>query len=412
MLMSQKKIENLPKQSNRLWSVSIYSGDSPLCLKSEKSIPVPALTANDVTDIPAEFVADPFMIQDDNVWYLFVEIMNSETKLGEIGLATSQDGVVWEYQCVVLKEQYHLSYPFVFKYQNEYFMVPETLGANAVRLYIAEDFPYNWKFVSNITTGKFADPTLFYHNDLWWMFASRFPNSDTLNLFYAENLLDTFIQHPMSPLIENDNRRARPAGRINSEDGSLIRLCQDCFPVYGSRVRAFEITELSTKIYSERELPQSPVLHESATNGQWNTRGMHHMDAHKTGNGKWLACVDGCYDIRTVLKKRAVWIFDESYKIPAFLSVASFREHMDIPVSLFYIGSPTQELIDLFKSLGGDIEFIVEYDVEHTKMKKIDRHQKNRLVRMEVMKMWPQDVVILFDGDTVFSEKVSLMFSF
>ena len=30
---------------------------------------------------------------------------------------------------------------------------------------------------------------------------------------------------------------------------------------------------------------------------------------------------------------------------------------------------------------------------------------------MEAMKQWPQEVVILFDGDTVFSEKIPLLFS-
>jgi hypothetical protein len=36
---------------------------------------------------------------------------------GEIGLATSEDGLKWDYKQVVLNEPFHLSYPYVFEWQ-------------------------------------------------------------------------------------------------------------------------------------------------------------------------------------------------------------------------------------------------------------------------------------------------------
>ena len=76
-------------------------------------------------------------------------------------------------------------------------------------------------------------------------------------------------------------------------DGHPVRFAQDGFPMYGSRVRAFEILELTRLRYVERELTGRPVLQGSG-NG-WNAHGMHHVDAHQIGDDTWLACVDGWY---------------------------------------------------------------------------------------------------------------------
>ena len=72
--------------------------------------------------------------------------------------------------------------------------------------------------------------------------------------------------------------------------GKVIRFAQDCYPDYGTQVRAFEIAELTPSAYRESEVDRSPVLH--AGQHGWNRSGMHHVDPHLV-NRKWLACVDG-----------------------------------------------------------------------------------------------------------------------
>ena len=44
------------------WTIGIYSGDSPFHLDPAKNTWNPILTAEDVTDVPASFVADPFLV--------------------------------------------------------------------------------------------------------------------------------------------------------------------------------------------------------------------------------------------------------------------------------------------------------------------------------------------------------------
>ena len=272
-----------------MWSISIYRGDSLFRLEPANAGPV--LTKDSVTDVPAEFVADPFMLRHDGAWHMFFEVMNAETNRGEIGLATSDDGLDWTYQQIVLKEPFHLSYPYVFKFQNEYLMIPETLSANAVGLYAAQDFPCRWWRIADLLDGQFADPTIFHYKDRWWMFACSTPyQHDTLRLYFASALTGPWTEHPQSPIINGDKRRARPAGRILEFDNKLFRFAQDCVPQYGSCVRTFEILKLTPTTYTEVEIGHGPVL--NASGNGWNAAGMHHIDAQQH-DGQWLACVDG-----------------------------------------------------------------------------------------------------------------------
>ena len=113
---------------------------------------------------------------------------------------------------------------------------------------------------------------------------------DALRLFHAPELDGRWAEHPSSPVVEGDSVRARPAGRVVVEDGRLLRFAQRCDTGYGLDVRAFEITELTRTRYSERELP-GPVL--AGTGQGWNAEGIHHVDTHRVGRGRWTACVDG-----------------------------------------------------------------------------------------------------------------------
>lgn len=275
-----------------MWSIGIYTGESPFQLQPPPNILNPVLTCADVTDIPAQFVADPFMVQHAGRWHMFFEVMNSETGRGEIGLATSDDALTWTYEQIVLNEAFHLSYPYVFEWRGEYYMVPETLGASAVCLYKAEDFPARWSMHQKLIDGAQADPSLVYFDDLWWLFTCATPyGHDELRLYFARDLEGPWKEHPRSPIVRNDKCRARPGGRIVQIGQRVIRFAQDCMPDYGTRVRAFEISELTRERYVETEHTRSPIL--SPSGKDWNAFGMHHVDAHQLRDGSWIACVDG-----------------------------------------------------------------------------------------------------------------------
>ena len=154
-----------------VWSIGIYSGESPVDLKPAKGIRNPVLTGKSVSDVPALFVADPFMVRAGRTWYMFFEVMNRQSRKGEIGVATSRDGLHWKYQQIVLAEPFHLSYPYVFGWENDYYMVPESFQAGAARLYRAVEFPTRWSFIGDLLTGPyFADSSVLRFDDRWWLF--------------------------------------------------------------------------------------------------------------------------------------------------------------------------------------------------------------------------------------------------
>jgi len=269
------------------WYIGIYQGSSPLELSSKINNPV--LTKDDVTDVDAIFVADPFMIFVNETWYMFFEVKNGYDYQTDLAYATSKDGLEWEYQEIILNEQFSQSYPLVFEWKGEYYMMPESSPTNSIRIYRAWDFPKQWILEDVLITGKaYTDPTIFRYNDKWWIFAST-PKNEDLYLYYADYLSGTWTEHPMSPIIKGDKYIARPGGSVIEYNGSLYRYTQDCEPYYGNQVRAFKITELTTEKYKEEEF--GVVLSKGGSG--WRSRGMHTIDAHKLSDNEWIATVDG-----------------------------------------------------------------------------------------------------------------------
>ncbi len=252
----------------------------------------PVLTGEDVTDMPAAFVADPFMIPHDGKWYMFVEVLDASVNRGVISLAVSEDGLDWEYKQEVLREPFHLSYPHVFEHEGAHYMIVESYQDNSVRLYRADPFPDGWRFKKRILEGEHVDNSIFRHGDRWWMMTGIRANN-RLRLYHAPEKTGPWEEHPESPLVENDPHTARPGGRVIPYEGELIRYPQDCYPRYGNAVHAFIIEKLTEEEYEERAWEHNPILDGSGEG--WNSLGMHHIDPYELEDGSWLAVVDG-YD--------------------------------------------------------------------------------------------------------------------
>lgn len=279
-----------------VFSIGIYEGKDLFSLKDAVDVINPVLSADDIKGVPAAFVADPFVIHKDQKHYMFFEVFNKATDKGEIGLAISQDGLKWSYECIVLRKSFHLAYPYVFKWDKNYYMIPDSYG-NGVRLFKAKQFPYEWEYTSLMLDGdSFVDSSIFYFKDKWWLFTatSKKPSDPTtLYLFYADKPTGPWIEHLTSPIVELNYNISRPAGKVILINGQPIRFAQDGMPKYGSSVRAFEILELSSTTYIEREVGLKPILFGSCKS--WNSEGMHHIDAHLRPDGSWIAYVDGWY---------------------------------------------------------------------------------------------------------------------
>ena len=279
-----------------IWSISIYEGNDLLNLEKVNGIKNPVMTAKDVTDITADFVADPFIIKRDNSFSMFFEVSSKWDSKGRIGLALSEDGYKWNYSKIVLDEPFHLSYPYVFQYKEQYYMIPECGESGALKIYKANEFPFEWSFICDLMEGDFGDASLFQYDDKFWILAEKKTNEErnnNLHLYYSQNLFSGWKEHINSPIYSNDYERSRPAGRIIINNCKIFRFAQQDNPYYGYKIRVFEITNLSEDMYTERELELT--FQGSNLQHAWNKDGMHHIDALVLNSNKVIAFLDGHY---------------------------------------------------------------------------------------------------------------------
>jgi hypothetical protein len=274
------------------WSIGIYTGDSPFNLDAPTNVFNPVLTAKDVSDMRARFVADPFMIRNQGCWYMFFEALDAKSGHGKIACARSSEGLVWSYDKVVINEPFHLSYPYTFTWNDQVYMVPESAEAKAVLLYRATEFPLQWEFAGNLLAGSdYVDSSLVHYHDGWWLFTVSDPARDFLRLFGAQRIEGPWNEHRRSPIVNANPHLARPGGRVFEYEGKLFRYAQDDFPWYGRQVWALEITTLTDRDYAERLVSEEPILRGNGFG--WNAHGMHHVDPHLQKDNRWIACVDG-----------------------------------------------------------------------------------------------------------------------
>lgn len=274
------------------WTIGIYRSDNPFHFSELQGWINPLFRAEDVTDMPAGFVADPFLVREGDLWYLFFEVYNNGTKQGDLAVATSANTWMWNYEKVILDEPFHLSYPYVFKSDGEYYLIPESFEDNSIRLYTAEDFPTKWSYVKTLVEGRdYVDNSIVFYNGMWWLFSSVTSN-DKLYLHYADSLTGPWREHPQSPIVMNDLHKARPSGRMIIYYGKLYRFTMDVNPPVGThQVMAYEITEITPTSYSEKLAQEAPVL--MASSSGWNGQAMHQLDPVQVNEDSWIAAVDG-----------------------------------------------------------------------------------------------------------------------
>ena len=101
------------------------------------------------------FWADPFILKRNNTYYLFVEEYIYSLERGRIACLTLDNQQKIKENQLILDKPYHLSYPFIFEYDNNLYMIPESSQNKTIDLYRCGKFPATWVFektlINNIT---------------------------------------------------------------------------------------------------------------------------------------------------------------------------------------------------------------------------------------------------------------------
>ncbi len=185
------------------------------------------------------WAADPFLFSYKGEMYIFAEIWKynlGEKGRGVIGFCKYSEGKVTEWT-EVIRESYHLSYPYIFSYGNNIYICPESGDSGEIYLYRAIDFPYKWEKCISLYDGgaKCVDSTFFkYKGDIFgFTYCITNENADNCNelwLFKVDNKKICFCDN--NPLTVK-KEHARCAGKVINNFGDLIRVSQDCDGGYG-----------------------------------------------------------------------------------------------------------------------------------------------------------------------------------
>ncbi|QCJ47407.1 hypothetical protein [Haloprofundus sp. MHR1] len=273
----------------------------PFSLVPGRGVVNPVVTAADVTDFgDADFVADPFLfVTPDGRWHLFFEVFNRDrTPTAAIAHAESDDGRRWSYDRVVLETDDHLAFPYVFRWDDRYYMLPERWNRETPAspiLYRTDSLPGGWSPVAELVAPDrfLCDFVVFRHEDRWWALAGSDDDRADLLAFYSDELeADDWTPHAGNPVVEGRPTAARPGGRPLVRDSDVVAFFQDCAACYGHRLRGYVVDELTPSTYRDRELHSSPILEGTEKRLGWNSGRMHHLDPWPVGDG-WRCAVDG-----------------------------------------------------------------------------------------------------------------------
>jgi hypothetical protein len=205
------------------------------------------------------FWADPFPIRMQGRYYIFFEeYLYARGKAHISVIEVDRNGIV-RGPTEVLTLDCHLSYPFVFEWQGDYYMVPETGEKNVVELYRSVSFPFEWQQEKILLEANCPlDATLIEVKGAWWMFVNIQEqgvtvNWDELHLYYSESPKGPWRAHARNPIV-SDVRSARPAGRLFWSKGVLYRPSQDSSERYGYATAVCQIISLSPTEYAETQI--------------------------------------------------------------------------------------------------------------------------------------------------------------
>lgn len=178
------------------------------------------------------FWADPFPLLHEGSYYIFIEELLYSRNLGHLAvIPLSKDGSAGQ-PVKILEKPYHLSYPHVFRWNGDLYLMPETGRNRTLDVYRCRAFPDQWEHCATVMNNvNVVDATLHEDDGKWWLFCGmtrghESTTNEELYLFSAESPLGPWHEHPANP-IKSDIRSSRPAGRLFRHNNQLYRPAQD-----------------------------------------------------------------------------------------------------------------------------------------------------------------------------------------
>lgn len=262
------------------WNIALYKSQPIIKVGSwSKFISLNRYSESDI-NFSNEGVADPFLVTFDNGIYLFYEaIKNGKGEIWSKKLFHDK----WLRPKKIIVEDYHLSYPFIFKENDTLYMLPESSQNKDVRLYKCVEFPDIWEIEAILQNNvTFVDTNLLIIDGIYfWLTYDTTLKKE--RIFYSTSLKSNWVEHCCS-----NKNNYRNAGPIFMEDEVWYRPIQKSYGKYGEGVALLKIEDISVNTYRDSMAVESFLEKKSG----FSLDGTHHISTLKTGNG-YLIAVDG-----------------------------------------------------------------------------------------------------------------------
>lgn len=242
--------------------------------------------------------ADPFVFEYKDKLFLFVESFDNIKEKGLIA-CSEFDGEKFSVPKIVLEEDFHLSFPFVFEENGEIFMMPETMDDGCIQLYKAVSFPYQWEKYKVLLHLKNAVDTIKVGNKLIMSIVTdsfeKRVDVDVYdmdrNLFCSKLKKNSQVGRGAGRLIAFGEKSLRPAQ--NSEGGE-----------YGAGIDFWILDESEGTLYESEGYSLSK--NDFFVSGKRKTNGV-----HTYARAKNIEIID--YKSRRINLKRLFWILKRKF---------------------------------------------------------------------------------------------------
>ncbi len=188
------------------------------------------------------FLADPHWL-DESKRMIICECLYFHEKIGKLAIVfLNEDWSIREMKMINSKSK-HYSYPQVIRINGKCFIIPESAFDNCIKmLEIDENENKIVREQILIENCNLVDPTVFYHNQKYWMFANPLNDfNHQLEIFYADTIEGPWTRTSYSPLtIQN----CRGAGTVIFENGQMFWFTQYNEKQYGGGIIRRRIIKL------------------------------------------------------------------------------------------------------------------------------------------------------------------------
>lgn len=199
--------------------------------------------------------ADPFICEQTNaVISTFIEEFSFNECYGWISKAVINTELHTITTTPLLKTGKHMSYPFIYKYNNQVFVFPESSKSLRVDCYLYNEVLERLDYVSTVLEIPLLDPTILYYNKKYWLFGTinNVSSNSELHIYYSDTLSGKYIAHKCNP-VKSNLASSRPAGSFIQLDGEIYRPSQFCKKNYGEHITINKVLILDESKFIEEE---------------------------------------------------------------------------------------------------------------------------------------------------------------